>query len=66
MRLIENLGGRIKRDDEQPDKPIAVVYLTDTKVSDTDLKEQTARQVAICQSCYDGSPRTHGQVGFVS
>ena len=39
IKLVERLGGKIKRDDKQPGKPVVEVNLSVKKVTDADLKQ---------------------------
>jgi hypothetical protein len=39
VKLIEKLGGKIKRDDDQPAKPVFEVNLYGTPVTDAELKD---------------------------
>jgi len=39
VKMVEQLGGTIKRDDKQPGKPVVAVDLSRTRVTDVELKE---------------------------
>ena len=39
MKAVENLGGKVTRDDKLPGKPVTGVNLTGTEVTDAGLKE---------------------------
>src|SRR5207237_8141250 len=39
VKAVENLGGKVTRDDKLPGKPVIGVNLAGTKVTDADLKE---------------------------
>ena len=39
VRMVEKLGGKVTRDDKQPDKPVIGVSLAGTTVTDAGLKE---------------------------
>ena len=39
VKAVENLGGKVTRDDKLPGKPVIEVNLGDTKVTDAGLKE---------------------------
>ncbi len=38
VKWVKKLGGKIKRDDAQPGKPVVKVFLNSTEVEDADLK----------------------------
>src|SRR5207237_7670324 len=42
VKAVENLGGKVTRDDKLPGKPVIGVNLAATKVTDADLKQLKA------------------------